>query len=262
MGWVARGGRPLEDNRRDCVEQAWLLMLRALPLLFKGEAEAAYPSFGEAGELAERFGDSDAAVFARLGRGYSLVVQGKIAEGVALLDEVMVAVTANEVTPLVAGIAYCQVIVLCHAVFDVRRAKEWTEALTRWCGSQPDLVPFRGNCLVHRCEVLQLQGAWTDALDAALSACKRLVGPPAWDTLGSAYYHLAEIHRLRGEFAESEKSYRQASLAGRDPEPGQSLLQLAQGHSISLSRQSAERWARPTIHSLARACSPRVSKSW
>jgi DNA-binding CsgD family transcriptional regulator len=229
MGWVARGGRLLEGGRRDCGEQAWLLMLKFLPLLFQGDADTAYPSFVEAGKIAERFDDSDAAVFARLGRGYALVLQGKIAEGVALLDEVMVAVTANEVTPLLAGIAYCQVIVLCHAVFDARRAREWTEALTRWCDSQPDLVPFRGNCLVHRCEVLQLQGEWTAALDSARRACQSLIGPPAWDSLGSAYYQLAEIQRLRGEFAEAETSYRQASLAGRDPEPGRSLLQLAQG---------------------------------
>ncbi len=141
----------------------------------------------------------------------------------------MVAVTADEVSPMLAGIAYCQVIALCHAVFDLRRAREWTEALTRWCDSQPDFVPFRGNCLVHRCEIFQLQGAWTDALDSARRACEWLAGPPAWDALGSAYYQLAEIQRLRGELAEAEESYRQASLAGRDPEPGMSLLRLAQG---------------------------------
>jgi DNA-binding CsgD family transcriptional regulator len=229
MGWVARGGRLLEDSRRDCVEQAWLRMLRALPLLFERDADAAYPSIVEAEEIAERFGDDDATTMSRLGHGYSLILQGQIAEGTALLDEVMVAVTADEVAPLLSGIAYCQVIALCQAVFDLRRAREWTEALTRWCDSQPDLVPFRGNCLVHRCEIFQLQGAWTDALDSARRACESLSGPPAWDALGSAYYQLAEIRRLRGELAEAEESYRQASLAGRDPEPGMSLLRLAQG---------------------------------
>ena len=228
-GWVARGGRVLEDSRRDCVERAWLQMLTALPTLFEGDVEAVYPSFVDAGEIAQRLGDPDAAMFARLCRGYSLILLGRTADGVALLDETMVAVTADEVSPVLAGIAYCQVIALCHAVFDLRRAREWTEALTVWCDSQPDLVPFRGNCLVHRCEIFQLQGAWTDALDSARQACDVLAGPPAWDALGSAHYQLAEILRLRGELSQAEQSYRQAGIAGRDPEPGMSLLRLAQG---------------------------------
>jgi DNA-binding NarL/FixJ family response regulator len=228
MGWVARGGRLVDDGRRDCVEQAWLQMLTALPRLFEGDAVAG-ASFVEAGEIAERYADADATMFARLGRGYALILEGRVAEGMALLDEAMVSVTADEVSPLLAGIAYCQVISLCQAVFDLRRAREWTEALTRWCDAQPGIVPFRGNCLVHRCEIFQLQGAWADAREAARSACEWLAGPPAWDALGSAYYQLAEIQQLQGELAESEESYRQASLAGRDPEPGMSLLRLAQG---------------------------------
>jgi DNA-binding NarL/FixJ family response regulator len=228
MGWVARGGRVLEDSRGEGVERAWLRMLTALPRLFEGDADV-YSSFVDAGAIAERFADPDATMFARLCRGYALILQGRVAEGVALLDEVMVSITTDEVAPILAGIAYCQVIDLCQAVFDLRRAREWTEALTRWCDSQPDLVPFRGNCLVHRCEIFQLQGAWTDALESARQARELLAGPPAWDVLGSAYYQLAEIERLRGELREAEESYRQASLAGRDPEPGMSLLRLAQG---------------------------------
>ena len=229
MGWVARGRRILEGARDESVAQAWLLLLTALPIMFQGDPEAAYPSFLDAGRIAERFGDSDATTFARLARGQSLILQGRINEGMPLLDEVMVAVTADEVSPRVAGIAYCQVIASCQTVFDLRRAKEWTEKLSSWVDSQPDLVPYRGNCLVHRCEILQLQGAWEDALDAAQRACEWLSGPPAWDSLGSAYYQLAEIHRLRGELTEAEQSYRKASLAGREPEPGMALLRLAQG---------------------------------
>lgn len=229
MGWVARGRRVLEDVRYDCVEHAWLLMLTALPVMFGGEPESAYPHFVKAEEIAEGFGDPNATMFARLTQGQALILQQRTGEGMALLDEVMVAVTADEVSPILAGIAYCQVIELCQRVFDVRRAREWTEALSRWCDFQPDLVPYRGNCLVHRCEIFQLQGAWTEALDAAQRACEWLAGPPKWDTLGSAFYQLAEIQRLRGQFAEAEASYRRASLAGREPEPGTSLLRLAQG---------------------------------
>src|SRR5207247_8729867 len=115
---------------------------------FEGYADV-YSIFVDAEEIAERFADPDATMFARLCRGYALILQGRGAEGMALLDEVMVSVTADELTPILTGIAYCQVIALCQAVFDLRRAREWTEAFTRWCDSQPDIVPFRGHCLVH-----------------------------------------------------------------------------------------------------------------
>lgn len=229
LGWVARGRRILEDSDAECVERAWLAILTALPSLFGGDADTALPSLVDGEQLARRLGDTDAVVFARLGRGYAMILQGELDDGKALLDEVMAAVTADEVSPVVAGIAYCQVIALCHTVFDLGRAREWTAALSRWCDAQPDLVPFRGNCLVHRCEIFQLQGAWNEARDEAARACAWLAGPPAWDTLGSAHYQLAEIQRLCGEFGPAEASYRQASLAGREPEPGMSLLRLAEG---------------------------------
>jgi DNA-binding CsgD family transcriptional regulator len=229
LGWIARGRRVLEAAPQDCAEQGWDLLLTALPVMFAGDAGSASVAFVQADAIAERCGDLDLAMFARLGRGWSLILQQHLPEGMALLDEVMVAVVAGELSPILTGIVYCSTIGVCQSLFDLRRAWEWTAALTRWCDAQPDLVPFRGNCLVHRCEIFQLHGAWDDALDAGRRACELLSPPPTWDSLGPAYYQLGEIHRLRGEFALAETAYRQASRAGRDPEPGRSLLFLAQG---------------------------------
>jgi hypothetical protein len=78
MGWVARGSRLLEGSPHDCVAQAWLRMLTALPRLFEGD-EDVHLSFVEAGEIAERFADPDATMFARLCQGYSLVLRGRVA---------------------------------------------------------------------------------------------------------------------------------------------------------------------------------------
>ena len=228
MGWLTRVARVLSDCDR-CAEHAWIDIWGAFPQMFGGDPTGAEPTFAKAVEEGEGFGNVDLVTMARVGVGMCRVTRGLSTEGVALLDEAMVAVTAGEVSPMYSGIVYCSVITACSQIFDVRRASQWTMELTRWCDSQPDLVPFRGNCLVHRCEIMKLHGAWSEAFKAAEEACDELSGPVTWDTLGSAYYQLGELQRLRGEYAKADESYGKASEAGRPPEPGIALLRLAQG---------------------------------
>jgi DNA-binding CsgD family transcriptional regulator len=114
-------------------------------------------------------------------------------------------------------------------MFDLVRAQECTVALSAWCDTQPELVPYRGQCLVHRTQLLAMRGAWTDAMGEARQACA-LLEPPA---LGEAHYQLAELHRLAGDVEAAEDAYRQANRWGKRPEPGLALLRLAQGRAPS-----------------------------
>jgi DNA-binding CsgD family transcriptional regulator len=210
------------------VVRGYLLIPSAIQCLVQGDAAGGHAAFSRAAEIADRFHDRDLASLARHGRGRALIQLGNHAEGVALLDEAMVAVIAGDVAPIVSGDIYCSVLEACQETFDLRRAYEWTTSLARWCATQPDLVRYRGECLLYRAEVLQLRGDWDGAARDAQDACALLMSRPA---VGAAFYRLGEIHRLRGEFTKAEEAYTRAHERGRKPQPGLSLLRLTQGHT-------------------------------
>jgi DNA-binding CsgD family transcriptional regulator len=227
-GWIARTRRLL-DGRGDCPELGYVLVPTALLRAVQGDWPGAQEIAGQAAEIGERFGEIDLVTLARNVQGRALIAQRRVDDGMTVLDEAMVAVTADDVSPMVGGAVYCSVIEACQQVFDLRRAQEWTAALTHWCDSQPELVPFTGNCLLHRAEIMQLRGAWSDALGAAEQAAERLLARDQRAT-GAALYQQGELHRLRGAFARAEEAYTQASRCGREPQPGLARLRLAQGH--------------------------------
>jgi DNA-binding CsgD family transcriptional regulator len=228
-GWLARAARILDEAQLDCVERGYLLIPSAIQCIVQGDAAGGHTVFGQAAEIARRFGDRDLASLACHGRGRALIQLGQIGEGVALLDEAMVAVIAGDVTPMLAGDIYCSVLEACQETFDLRRAYEWTASLAQWCASQPDLVRYRGECLLYRAEVMQLRGNWDQAARDAHDACGLLTSGEGRPMAGAAFYRLGEIHRLRGEFTQAEAAYARANERGRKPYPGLALLRLAQG---------------------------------
>jgi ATP/maltotriose-dependent transcriptional regulator MalT len=230
-GWLHRAARILEERGIDSVVRGYLLIPAAIRQMAEGDAATSHGTFGQAAAIAARFGDPALAALACNGRGRALIRLGRTADGVAALDEAMAAVVAGAVVPILAGDIYCAVLEGCQEIYDLRRASEWTHSLTQWCAAQPDLVRYRGECLLYRAEVRQFRGEWTDAEADVRQACTLLSTPRPRPPMGAAYYRLGELHRLRGDFADAEDAYRQANEWGRKPQPGLSLLRFAQGDS-------------------------------
>ena len=268
-GWVARAEHLLDEQISACAERGLLLALTARTRIRQGNIDGAHEAASHAVELARRFDDSDLQVFSRLSLAQVMARRGDAAGATALFDELMVAVTVGDVSPIGIGVVYCAVIDGCVLLLDLGRAREWTEALSRWCDPQPDLVAYRGKCLVRRAELLRLAGAWSQAMAEAERVCRWLtevVGTPGdnhrWSAfkypVGEAFYQLAEIHRLRGELDDADLAYRRASEYGHTPDPGLPLLRLAQGQrtvaDAAIRRALGESQPRPNRAAVLAAC--------
>ena len=244
-GWLARGHRLVEGLDEETIEQAYMLAPLAFrQVVVEHDFQGGYEKARNVANLARRFGDTNLFALALNMQGRSELLSGKTANGLALLDEAMVTVLSGGVSALVAGIVYCSLIAACFDISEVKRAEEWTEALTRWCDRQHGMVAFNGECLVRRAAIAQLRGDWTTAAkEARLGREKAELAADRYMT-GLAIYQEAEIHRLRGDFELAEHGYEAATAWGVDPQPGLSLLRLGQGKvetaAASISRLLSE----------------------
>ena len=232
-GWLARANRLIEQDGSDCVERGYLMMPEAYRAEAAGDLDAALGAAAAAAGVARRFGDPDLLALATHAEGRLLVAGGRIREGLERLDEAILGVTSGGVSPRASGIVYCGAIDACRMAFDPQRAREWTDALYAWCETQPDMLAFTGDCHLHRGELLELHGSWTEALAELQRAAQRARRAGNVRVAAGAAYHRGEIHRLRGELDAAERAYRDAARGGHEPQPGLALLRAARGDSAA-----------------------------
>jgi len=229
-GWFARAQRLFDESGEDGAERGWLLIPAWLQQMGSGDFESGYATAGEAVDIARRFDDADLLWLARGDQGRALVNMGLVAEGLRLVDEMFVVATEGRLSPVVTGIVYCNTIAYCVDGYAWDHAREWTDALTRWCEGQPEMEEHFGFCLVHRAELHHLSGSRTMALEASERAAATVNrGQLNQFVRGKAAYVQGEMHRVAGDFAAAEKSYRDANAHGYEPQPGLALLRLMQG---------------------------------
>lgn len=248
-GWFARCARLVEGLPADSLERGYLLVAEAFRLVVMEQRWVdAHAVAIRVVEIGRRASDGDLLALGLNLAGRSLIGARRADEGLALLDEAMVAVVSGELSPVVAGTVYCSLIEACEEIAEWRRAREWTDALTRWCDGQQGMVTFTGQCLTHRAHVLRRRGAFDAAVESAHLAWERFVGAADERLSGGALYESGEVHRIRGDLVRAEDDYRRAGDQGHDPQPGLALLRLAQGRidaaSASMRRLNAE-WTSP-----------------
>ena len=222
--WFNRAMRLVEDDE-PCVEQGWVALA---PLGCDVDDPAALAERAElALDRARRFGDVDLEVKALADGGLAQVQLGRVAEGMAMLDEAMALACGGIATDEDAvGKSVCSFYTACYHTADFSRVGSWSEAFRRrgLLGHQPGTQAFlSSHCDSVRATLLWQLGRWSEAEDVlvrAYEAIEAVMPGVAWHPPIA----LAELRILQGRLAEAE-----ALLLGRDDNL-QALVPMARLH--------------------------------
>jgi DNA-binding NarL/FixJ family response regulator len=233
-GWVARAQRILEPEPEDVVERSYLLVHEFYAHLGRGDLVRAEETATRVVQAGRRFGAPDLVAQGLVSLGRVAIYLGRVPEGLGLLDEAMVGISAGEVSPVFAGMVYCAVIEGCQELADFSRMSSWTEALTQWCEAQPGLVPYTGQCSLHRGQILRLHGAFDDALAEFSQAQHRAeTGFRQSGAAAAALRERGDLLRIRGRLADAETAYQHSVELGFEPQPGLAMCWLARGRTAA-----------------------------
>jgi class 3 adenylate cyclase len=240
-GWRNRAARLLR-GQPESVEHGWMSALDSLCVLGIGDNDAAVGLAEQAVECGARYHESDLVAVGLAILGVTEIHRGRVSEGLRALDEATAAAASSEVGAFSAAVTYCITIDMCHELADYGRAGEWAATAKRWC-EHWDMRGFPGQCRVHAAEVDRIRGNWAVAEHAIRQACAEVEG---WSprNASAAFYELAEIQLRMGDLDASDESFRRAHELGLDPQPGLSLLRLAQGRIRDANALMTTVWQR------------------
>jgi tetratricopeptide (TPR) repeat protein len=254
--WLRRAERLLGDRQPDTQAHAWLAVVRGYERMLAGDFSGTRLWARRAIEVGSAC-DQAAAAIGRVAEARSLILEGEVRHGLALLDEAGVATVSGELDPLSTGVVYCELVCALQALAQHDLAEEWTQAMERWC-TRSGIGSLHGRCRVHRAEILRLRGSFHQAEEEALRACDEL-RPYLRRELGWPLNELGRIRLQRGELRGAEEAFLAAHEIGWDPAPGLALVRLAQGASLSAGTSCASEISRGCGTSPASSPIPAVS---
>jgi tetratricopeptide (TPR) repeat protein len=241
-GWLARAERLLE-GQQETPAHAWLAVVRTYERMLTGGLQEARQWAERAIEVGSRC-EAAACAVGRVAAARLRILDGDVAEGLELLDEVGVAAVSGDLDPLSTGLVYCELVCALQGLAQYDAAEEWTQAMERWCQTNA-IGSLHGRCRVHRAEILRLRGACDEAEQEALVACEEL-SPYLRRELGWPLSELGRIRLRKGDVDGAEEALLAAHRVGWEPQPGLALVRLAQGDAAAAAAAIGDALERPS----------------
>ncbi len=239
--WFLRATRLIEDEP-PCIEQGWVAVAAMGcdvddPTLLLARSELALAR-------ARQFGDVNLETKALADGGLACVQAGRVAEGMAMLDEAMALACGPADNVDAAGKSVCSFFTACYFAADFDRAESWADALRRHglIGQAQGATLFlSSHCDSVQATALCELGRWGEAeaiLTRSIENFEAGMGMPSWHPAIA----LAELRIRQGRLAEAEML-----LLGKDGHL-QALLPAAHLHLArgdhDLARATASRGLR------------------
>jgi tetratricopeptide (TPR) repeat protein len=241
-GWLGRAERLLE-GQEETSAHAWLAVVRTYERMLTGDLQGARQWSERAVEVGSKW-DPAACAVGRVAAARLRILDGDVAQGLALLDEVGVAAVSGDLDPLSTGLVYCELVCALQGVAQYDVAEEWTQAMERWCQTNA-IGSLHGRCRVHRAEILRLRGACDEAEREALLACEEL-RPYLRREMGWPLSELGRIRLRKGDIEGAEEAFLAAHRVGWEPQPGLALVRLAQGDAAVAAASIRDALDRPS----------------
>jgi LuxR family transcriptional regulator, maltose regulon positive regulatory protein len=202
-GWSRRAHRLLE-NLDTIPEHGWIKTWDgSVAIEADHDPAKAYRLAKEAADIAKTLQDFNLLMMSIALQGIALVFEGKVDEGMPMLDEAATAAMTGEISDLETSInVCCYLITACEYVHDYNRAVQWCFNVKRRTdnGTFPLMFSF---CQIHYAGVLVWNGDWDEAETVLKKASNNLIDSrPAHASDG--LIKLARIYRFRGDFIKAE----------------------------------------------------------
>jgi len=241
-GWLARAEHLLE-GRQETPAHAWLAAVRTYERMLTGDVQGARQWSERAIEVGSKC-DAAACALGRVAAARLRILDGDVAEGLALLDEVGVAALSGDLDALSTGLVYCELVCALQGLAQYDVAEEWTDAMERWCRTNA-IGSLHGRCRVHRAEILRLRGACDEAEREALMACEEL-SPYLRREMGWPLSELGRIRLRKGDVDGAEEALLAAHRVGWESQPGLALVRLARGELAAAAVAIRDALERPS----------------
>lgn len=197
-GWTARATRLADEFGLEPL-RGWVLLLKAYGCPDAGQGET---WARQARRLAVEAGDRDLELCALSQVGEALIYQGRIGEGVPLIDEAMAGALAGEGQLDTVVFTSCHMVRSCNRCADFQRVVQWVRAANRFI-ERYGCPYLNATCRAHYGSVLFATGDWHNA-EEELRAALELSGDALPAVRGEALAKLAELRLAQGHIEEAE----------------------------------------------------------